>query len=192
MDAEEKQWLEAYRAGDTEALGRLVEQYRRPLFAFILKMTPIGDAEEIFQETWIRAIRSLERFEANNLLGWLFRIAHNIVVDRARRNRLVLPGSGPGSAEGSRVDWVQTIPAADRGPSTEADRADLRARIDRAVLGLPEEQRAVFMMRMEGDLPFKEIARIQGVGLNTALARMHYAVLKLRTELKDEYEALRG
>ena len=192
MDIQERAWLEEYRRGDTEALGQLVEQYRRPLFAFILKMTSGGDAEEIFQETWIRAIRNLDRFQANNLLGWLFRIAHNLVVDRARRNRLVLPGSGPGSSESSRVDWVQTIPAADRGPSTEADRADLKARIDRAVLRLPADQREVFLMRMEGHLPFKEIARIQGVGLNTALARMHYAVLKLRTELKDEYEALSG
>ncbi len=192
MDTQERAWLEEYRSGDTEALGHLVEQYRRPLFAFILKMTSVGDAEEIFQETWIRAIRNLERFQANNLLGWLFRIAHNLLVDRARRNRLVLPGSGPGTAEGSRVDWVQTIPSKDRGPSTEADRADLKARIDRAVLRLPAEQREVFLLRMEGQLPFKEIAKIQGTGLNTALARMHYAVLKLRTELKDEYEALKG
>jgi RNA polymerase sigma-70 factor, ECF subfamily len=190
MDPKEKAWLEAYRGGDTEALGLLVEQYRRPLFAFILKMTEVGDAEEVFQETWIRAIRNLERFEANNLLSWLFRIAHNLVIDRARRNRLTLPGSGPGTASGSRVDWAQTVPDSERGPASEACRADLKARIDRAVSKLPREQREVFMMRTEGDLPFKEIARIQGVGLNTALARMHYAVLKLRVELKDEYEAL--
>lgn len=194
MDAEERAWIEAYRRGDVDALGRLVERYRRPLFAFILKMATLSDAEEIFQETWIRAIRNFSRFEENNMIGWLFRIARNLVIDRSRRDRLLFPGAGPVSASGlgSGSDWAQNVPDRERGPSTDAQRADLRAKIDRAVQTLSPEQREVFLMRTEADLPFKEIAKIQGVGLNTALARMHYAVQKLREELKSDYEEWRG
>jgi RNA polymerase sigma-70 factor (ECF subfamily) len=191
MEDQERKWLEEYRRGDTEALGRLVEHYRRPLYAFILKMVDMGSAEEIFQDTWIRAIRNLDRFEARNLLGWLFRIARNLVVDRSRRDRLVLPGSGLGSSSANQTDWAQTVPSSDRGPASEAHRADLRHRIDRAVSLLPAEQREVFLLRMEGGMPFREIARIQGTGINTALARMHYAVMKLREDLKDEFDGLK-
>ena len=65
-------------------------------------------------------------------------------------------------------------------------------RIAAAVAKLPAEQREVFLMRMEGDLPFKEIARIQKVSINTALARMQYALNKLRQDLKSDYADLEG
>ena len=64
------------------------------------------------------------------------------------------------------------------------------ARIEAAVRSLPQEQREVFLLRTEGDVPFKDIARIQGTSVNTALARMQYALQKLRTELKGDYETL--
>lgn len=194
MDEQERAWLDAYRKGDTQALGKLVEYYRRPLFAFILKMTEgRGDAEEVFQEVWIRAIRNLGGFQEKNLLGWLFRIAHNLIIDQARRNRLVVHPSSAGSSRGEvRTDWMQSIPASERGPASETAGRDLGVRIQEAMGCLPPEQLEVFLLRMEGDVPFKEIARIQGVSINTALARMHYAVLKMREELKNEYAAFFG
>ena len=71
-----------------------------------------------------------------------------------------------------------------------ADR-DLGQRIESAVRQLPEEQKEVFLMRVRGDLPFKDIAAIQGVSINTALARMQYAIVKLRNALKSEYDTMR-
>jgi RNA polymerase sigma factor (sigma-70 family) len=85
-DHPEKKWLKAYKKGDLAALGLLVEHFRRPLFSFILNMMPRhGDAEEIFQETWLRAIRNLPRFREGNFAGWLFRIARNLIIDQIRR-----------------------------------------------------------------------------------------------------------
>lgn len=191
MDEQERAWLAQYLQGDNEALGKLVEHYRRPLFAFILKMTEgRADADEIFQEVWIRAIRNLGGFRAENLIGWLFRIAHNLIIDQARRAKPIVHPSSRGAD--SRTDWMNQIPDSRHGPASEAAGRDLGSRIRQAMRILPPEQREVFLLRMEGDVPFKEIAKIQGVSINTALARMHYAVLKLRQELKDEYRTFTG
>lgn len=189
MQPQEREWLEQYRRGDLEALGRLVEQYRRPLFSFILKMTEgRGDPEEVFQETWIRAIRSLDRFDDQNLLGWLFRIAHNLIIDRARKSR---PEVQPAPRTGqTTTTWFDQVASPAMGPATIAAGHDLGRRIEAALESLPPEQREVFLLRMDGNLSFKEIAKLQGVSINTALARMHYAVKKLRALLKDEYDGL--
>lgn len=190
MDDQERAWLDEYRRGDREALGKLVEHYRRPLYSFILKMTEGRvDADEVFQEVWIRAIRKLDVFRDENLLGWLFRIAHNLIIDLARRRKLFVdPDTGTAGTQ-ARSSWMQRVPASGLGPATHVAGRDLGARIREALGRLPPEQREVFLLRTEGEVPFKEIARIQGVTLNTALARMHYAVLKLREALKDDYEA---
>ena len=187
-DEEAKQWLAEYRKGRTEALGRLVEHYRRPLYAFIYKMTENGtDADEIFQEVWFRAIKNVERYEDQSFLSWLFRIAHNLIIDRARRARPTVD-LGAGGDDGLALEERLASPR--MGPVDEAAGRDLGRRIAAAVHRLPEEQREVFLLRTEGDVPFKEIAKIQKTSINTALARMHYAVLKLRQELQGDYAAL--
>ncbi|MFA7368909.1 MAG: sigma-70 family RNA polymerase sigma factor, partial [Kiritimatiellales bacterium] len=91
MDEEDAQILAAYRSGDAEALGELVEKYKRPLFGFILRFSGGRDeADEIFQEVWVRAIKNMNSYRHKSLLSWLFRIAHNLMIDRARRRKPVL------------------------------------------------------------------------------------------------------
>lgn len=184
MDGLEKQWLDEYRAGSVEALGRLVEHTRKPLFGFIAKMMQgHADSDEIFQEVWVRAMRSIDRYKDDRFLSWLFRIAHNLVIDRARKtNRLV---SFDQAATEDRLPVAERIAETRPDPAAALLSADIQSEIASAVAGLPPEQREVFLLRTEGDVPFKEIARIQGVSINTALARMQYAVRKLRYELRD-------
>ena len=190
MDEQVHAWLSAYRSGDVNALGAMVEHYRRPLFGFILKMTEgRDDAEEIFHEAWFRAIRNLDRFREKNFLSWMFRITHNLVIDRARKAKPVEVAVNRDSGEvDNPVEAIVADPAP--GPDTLTEGRDLGTRIGEAVRRLPEEQRAVFLMRTEAELPFKEIAKIQGISINTALARMQYALSKLREDLKNEYAAL--
>ncbi len=188
MEQSDKERLARYRHGDVAALSELVEEYRRPLFGFILKMTEGRDeAEDIFQEVWIRAIRHLGTFKERNLLSWLFRIAHNLIIDRARKKK---PDMSLQDAQADQSTLEERTASRTPSPSEEAGHADIKARVQHAVKRLPSDQKTVFLMRMEGELPFKEIARIQGVSINTALARMQYALSKLRDELADEYAAL--
>jgi RNA polymerase sigma-70 factor (ECF subfamily) len=181
------EWLSAYRRGDAEALGKLVDHYRRPLYAFILRMTEgRSDADEVFQEVWFRAIRNIGSYRDDRFLSWLFRIAHNLIIDRARKARPMV-----GLADSDGGDAIENkVASPEPSPAGDAAGRDLGRRIAEAVRKLPPEQRAVFLMRMEGDVPFREIAKIQGTSINTALARMQYALQKLRAELKGDFEAL--
>lgn len=191
MDDEEKALLASYRAGDTEALAGLVERYRKPLFGFIHSLVGWnGDPEGIFQETWIRTLRALDRFRDDNLLGWLFRTARNLVIDQSRRDRFRVERAG---ADGDReVDWTDRVEGPGLSPAAAAAGHDLGEKIRTAVEALPEEQRRVFVMRMQADMTFREIAAALDIPLNTALGRMHYAIGKLRTALSAEYESFQG
>jgi RNA polymerase sigma-70 factor (ECF subfamily) len=180
----------AYGDGDLRALERLVEKYRRPLFGFLGRFTgDAGQAEEWFQETWVRALRRPGAFTRPPLAPWLFRIAHNLVMDSFRRQRREgeLPGAGAGG-DGEREDGGGDIPdAAAMSPDRVVASRELGERIGAAVAALPEEQRMTFSLRMDGRLAFREIAEIQGCALGTVLARMQYALGKLRTALAEDY-----
>jgi RNA polymerase sigma-70 factor (ECF subfamily) len=188
MDKLEQQWIRAYRAGDVQALERLVEQYRRPLFAFILKMTsnPL-EAEEVFQEVWFRAINKFGNYKDHQFLSWLFRIARNLVIDQARKRKPVVDLHNPGEGEDP---YQARVADTQLGPDVDAASQDLGQRIRDAVNTLPQDQKEVFIMRTEGEISFKEIAKIQHTSINTALARMQYALAKLRPILQSDYEEL--
>lgn len=178
--------LTRYRQGQTDALGELVQLYRRPLYGFILRMTEgRDDVDEIFQEVWLRAIKSMDRFDQRKLLSWLFRIAHNQIIDRARKKKADVSLQEETREGVTRQDKVEST---DLPPDRMVGASDLGGRIQEAVQTLPLLQREVFLMRTDGQLSFKEIARIQNVSLNTALGRMHYATTRLREALHTEYQ----
>lgn len=182
----ENEWIQAYKRGDLTALDRLVEHFRKPLFSFIINMLQgQGDAEEIFQEVWLRAIKHLNAYRDKNFAGWLFRIAHNVFIDEIRRNKRIAT-----SWSTDEESIIETFPDQRPLPSDLASDADLGCRIRTALSSLPPDQREVFLMRSEADLSFKEIAKAQGISLNTALSRMNYALQKLRPLLTEEYQAL--
>ena len=192
MDPSETIWLNRYKSGDVEALGKLVEHYRRPLFAFILRMT--GDAmkaEEVFQEVWFKAIRRLDTYTEHALLSWLFRIAHNHLIDLSRKKKPDASLQDPRGGEDDNRTLEDLVESGLPGPEQLLNREEIRARIAEAVKSLPEEQKEVFLMRTEGDLSFKEIAEIQKVSINTALGRMQYALARLRTALREVYDEIR-
>lgn len=189
MDQEDAELLAAYLAGNVEALGGLVEKYKRPLFGFILRFSEgRGEADEIFQEVWVRAIKNMKHYRHKSLLSWLFRIAHNLMIDRSRRVRFLVSLDTPANEEG--LPFGEQIAVMRPGPDAEAEGRSIGLRIEAAASQLPVEQREVFWLRMQAGLSFKEIAKIQKCSINTALARMQYAVSKLRKELANEYREL--
>jgi RNA polymerase sigma-70 factor, ECF subfamily len=190
MDEEDTRLLVKYRKGDPAALGELVEKYRRPLFGFILNMTGTQtDADEVFQEVWLRVITRFSLYRPSSFAGWVMRIARNIIIDRSRRRKAVVSLDAT-NEEGSAL--VEVLPAQGPGPGAEAENRDLNRRLAEAVRSLPREQREVFVLRMQSGLSFKEIAAVQKVSINTALARMQYALAKLRPALAREYGELKG
>lgn len=181
--------LERFRRGDRPALGALVERHKQALYGVIVAMAGPGhDADEVFQETWFRALKHIATYRHANFRAWLLCIARNIVIDRnrARRDTVSLDGALGTDDEAGGQSLLDLLPARGNGPDRMMVAAEVRARIEAEVARLPPDQRAVFMLRMTEDMPFKEIAKIQGVSINTVLGRMKYAVDKLRRALRDE------
>ncbi|WP_372809049.1 sigma-70 family RNA polymerase sigma factor [Pontiella sp.] len=191
MDISDIECIDAYLGGDANALEPMVEKYKRPLYSFILKMTEgREDADEIFQETWFRALKNIHKFKHNNFLNWLFRIAHNLVIDRARRNKKNISMQSSIGGDDGNATMEDHLAAPGISPAEESGGTMLGLRIEAAVETLSPEQREVFLLRMYGNTPFKEIARLQNCSINTCLARMQYALDKLRSLLEDEYKEL--
>ena len=114
------------------------------------------------------------------------------MIDRARARRGLLSLDEPALEGEDQMSRSETLPSEQEDPAARAVGRELGRQIEAAVRQLPPEQKEVFLLRMEGDVPFREIARMQGVSINTALARMHYAVNKLRSQLQGQYDARGG
>lgn len=186
MELTDSAALEAYRGGDRNALEVLIEKYKRPLFGYVRNMSRRKeDAEEAFQEVWLRVIRNPGAFRGGNFMGWLVRVAHNLVIDEARRRKPDCSLDESKSADDRPV--VDNLADPGPGPSRAAETGDAARCVAAAVQTLPPEQKEVFLMRVESGMSFKEIAGVQGVSINTALARMQYALAKLRPLLRHEY-----
>jgi RNA polymerase sigma-70 factor (ECF subfamily) len=186
-------WLSQYRHGDTEALGRIVDHTRKPLYRFIYGMVHDPHrAEDVFQDVWLRAVKGLHRYQSDKLLSWLYRIAKNRVIDLSRKKQADVSLQQPvGGADTSAT--IETFVAGNGpGPERQLGNRELAERICRAVDQLPDDQREVYLLRTEAVMPFKDIAVHQDVSINTALARMQYALRKLREELADDYNQLQS
>lgn len=164
-------------AGDEAAFDELYRRYRLPLFSYIHKLLPEqpSHVDDIFQQTWCRAVRNWGRYnDQQRLLAWLCRIAHNLVMDMHRQARHL-------SSEAlEEQDAVSPTKLA----SEMMEQCELHQALEVAIAQLPAEQRQVLEFRRAGR-SFRDIAEEQGISLNTVLGRMHYAVQKLRGLLKD-------
>ncbi len=171
--------------GSAAAIDRLVEKYGSSLLAYLTATTRNrGDAEEIFQDTWLKAMRKIALFRGGSFKAWLTTIARNCVIDRTRRKRPAMSLNQEVGEDGAQViDFVEDASAP--GPEAGMVSDERCARIREAVAALPEAQREIFLLRTEQELSFAEIAEMLAIPLNTALGRMHYAVTRLRKELAD-------
>lgn len=166
-------------SGDVAAFEALYARHRAPLFRFLQgHLHDRGLAEELFQDVWQRVIAARAGWRPDAPFGaWLYRIAHNRLNDhwRARRHRPPAPADA--------LERTAALAASD-DPERDASEREAAARLYRALDELPAEQREAVLMRLHGELPLEEIARITGVGRETVKSRLRYAMDKLRGRLE--------
>jgi RNA polymerase sigma-70 factor (ECF subfamily) len=165
--------LDRLHLGDESAFDELVDRYHLPVFHLAYRLTGNrADAEDLTQEVFVRAYRSLADFRrASSLKTWLFRIATNLWHDTWRRRRPV-PEAAPEASH-------------DPGALIQLERQELRAEIEGAIACLPEKQRATAVLRLIHDLSFKEIGEVLGSPIGTVKANYHFAVTRLRDLLRE-------
>jgi RNA polymerase sigma-70 factor (ECF subfamily) len=171
----------AYAGGDLIAFEMLYRRHRGTLYRFLLRsLHQRADADELFQETWSRAVAARERYRVEaKFTTWLLQIAHNLVIDRFRRARP--------QASAEETEWVlNQIDAPDEEqPDRVLSEFEQRRRLQIALEDLPEEQRVTFLLRMENGLGLDEISEVTGAGRETVKSRLRYALARVRAKFES-------
>lgn len=179
--------VDAVRRGQGEAIVRLVERCSPRLYRYLVRL--LNDpalAEDILQETWLRVVERLERYDRKQtFVVWLFAVARHRAIDALRqqarqRRSLGFPAEPVESEEGSRLDPLDQLPALVPSPLEQAAAGELEQRVADAFRRLPRHYREVLTLRFHEDLPLEEIAQLLDVPLSTVKTRAQRGLLLLR------------
>lgn len=176
--------VERYLSGSEISLEILISRHQSRIFNFINSKVQNRDtAEDIFQDTFIKVIRTLKGGQYNEegkFLPWVMRISHNLVIDFFRKNNRM-----PKVKNTEEFDIFQFISDSSLNAEHSMVQDQIVKDLQKLVQELPEDQKEVLIMRLYRDMSFKEIAKNTNVSINTALGRMRYAIINLR-KLIDE------
>ncbi|HSD30019.1 MAG TPA: sigma-70 family RNA polymerase sigma factor [Vicinamibacteria bacterium] len=164
------------RQGDLAAFEEVVRQYQRRVYGVALRIVRAHDvADDVAQEAFVRAWRSLDRFDLARPFGpWVCRIAANLAVNHVR---------SPRAREEALPDGHAETPSGDRGPLGAILDAEAKRVLDEAVAGLGPEQRAVFVLRAVEEMSYAEIAEALGISQGTVMSRLFRARERLARAL---------
>ena len=168
-----------YIGGDERSLEALINRHNQRISSFIYSKVLDRDiTEDIFQDTFIKVIRTLKRgsySEEGKFLPWVMRIAHNLIIDHFRKNKRMPMFEGSDDFNIFSVISDDKLNAEKQLIKNQIN-SDLKILIEE----LPEDQKEVLLMRIYKDMSFKEISENTGVSINTALGRMRYALINMR------------
>lgn len=176
----DEQLVAAYATGRNEAFDTLLNRHSTRLFTYIQHIVKDQAlADDIFQETFVKAITTIKqgRYNENGKFSaWITRIAHNLIIDNFRQEK----SENTFSADNEDIDIFNRRELSDGNIEDALVQDQIHTDVRRIMESLPESQREVLDMRFFRDMSFKEIAEATGVSINTALGRMRYAVLNMR------------
>ncbi|MFT6798796.1 MAG: RNA polymerase sigma factor (sigma-70 family) [Nonlabens sp.] len=168
-----------YIEGNEKGIEILITRHKQRIYSFIFSKVLDRDiTEDIFQDTFIKVIRTLKRGKYNEegkFLPWVMRIAHNLVIDHFRRNKRM-----PKFQSRNDFDIFDVISDGEESMEYEMITSQMHEDVRRLLEELPKDQKEVLIMRIFKEMSFKEIAAATNVSINTALGRMRYALINLR------------
>jgi len=177
--SEELQLIRRSQAGDADAFGQLVTKYRTRIFTMVCGI--VGneqDAWDIAQEGFLKAWRSMHRFEGrSSFYTWLYSITWNLTISSLRR-----------SSREEVVELNDAIPSSLPGPRINSQRAEIWEQVNAAIAKLSPEHRAVVVLKELEDLQYREIAEILNLSIGTVMSRLFYARKRLQSMLRPIYQ----
>ena len=178
--------LNNYLLGDRSAISELIERHSRRVRNYIgMMVKDDAVADDIFQETFIKAIKVIDEggyTDSGKFLSWILRIAHNRVLDHFRREK----SSRQINEKEAGYDVLGTLRISEDNVEDNIVQGEVMETIRNLVDALPEDQREVVRLRYYSKLSFQEIAEQTEVSINTALGRMRYALINLRRMIKEK------
>lgn len=184
------QLVAAYSEGKNEAFDVLLQRHQSRVYNYIFQMVRERNlAEDIFQETFVKAITTIRQgryTETGKFSAWITRIARNLVIDYFRQEK----AEASVSADNDEYDVLNRKELSDSTIEDQLIDEQIRSDLRKLIRHLPKTQRQVLVMRYYRNLSFKEIAEATGVSINTALGRMRYAILNIRRIANENAIAL--
>ncbi len=179
MERDDSKLVKDYINGNENAIALLINKHKQRIFSFIYSKVYDRDVtEDIFQDTFIKVIKTLKKGSYNEegkFLPWVMRIAHNLTIDYFRKNKRIPSFQNTGS-----FDIFSVIGCSQDNQEDVLIKEQIYADIRKMIEHLPEDQKEVLKMRMYKDMSFKEISEDFDISINTALGRMRYALINLR------------
>jgi len=181
-----------FKDGSTKAMEGIVQRYEGRIFNFVLRMCgQVQDAEDVMQETFLSAFRSLHEFrEKTKLKNWLFRIASRACIKKRRKKKFEphkeIPLESLLVQKGSR--GKDEVPDWSSDPAEDLLRSELKQVIEDAIRSLPPKYRLVFNLRDFNGFDTEETAEILGITTQSVKTRLHRARLYLREKISDHYK----
>ncbi len=186
----DRELVHKYRKeNDQLAFRELMNRHQAKVYSYIYSMVNSREVtNDIFQETFTKVITKMDDTynEQGKWIAWVMRIAHNATIDYIRKQKRFVDVSSNYDKE-SNTDFYDRLPDEDSvGQQEQLEIDESTSSLLRHISELPEEQRTVVMLRHYYEMPFKEIAELTDVSINTALGRMRYALINLRKMFEEE------
>jgi RNA polymerase sigma-70 factor, ECF subfamily len=183
-ESSERALVERCQKNDFEAFGKLVDAYQNRVFGFIRRMVPTpDDAADLTQEVFVRAFQNFYRFDSRcSVRTWLFRIAYNLCIDRARRASHIPQQVDFHSGEDEEA---MEVPDSRWEPQQAALDSELATALEGGILGMSEKLRSVLILHDKEDLSYEEIAETLGVPIGTVKSRLFLARAHLQNVIKN-------
>jgi len=183
-DASDEQLMLAYASGDAGAFDVLYARHRGPVFRLMLRSVKSrGEAEELFQDIWMRVVESRERYVTTaKFTTWLYTVAHNRLIDHWRKKGLAIVPAAE-NEDGEPV--VEAVAGPFDEPHRIVEARETLGQLEAAIAALPHVQREAFLLHHEADMTVAEIAEATGTNLEAAKSRLRYAMDKLRKVVGD-------
>jgi len=181
----DQELIKSFVAGNQSSMEDLVIRHKDRVYTYILMI--VKDkmlAEDIFQETFIKVIKSLRRgkySEKGVFVSWVIRISHNLIIDHFRKEKHLQTVSNTDS----EMDIFNVEKFSDKNIEDVIIKKQIEDSVKSLIDELPEDQKEVVLLRHYGNLSFKEISDQTGVSINTSLGRMRYALMNLRKLMEN-------
>ncbi|MCL5283400.1 MAG: sigma-70 family RNA polymerase sigma factor [Armatimonadetes bacterium] len=177
------------KENDEAAFNEIVERHKVKLYTYILRMVGNSqDAEDLAQEAFVRAYLSIKSFEGRaSLTTWLFRIATNLCIDRARRSstRQVIQTTSLDDVDENGTPYTGDLPDGRYEPQDRVLQDELKTELEAAISRLPEKLRMVILLHDLEGLQYDEIAEVLHCPLGTVKSRIFSARQALREQLSN-------
>lgn len=180
----DQELIRLYIQGEEICFEELVNRHKDRLFTYlVLLLKDRNLAHDFFQDTLVKVIQTLKSgryLEEGKFRPWMLRIAHNLVIDHFRRQKQMRMQHAS-----DEFDMFDVIGSEDLNREEIYIQETIHSDLRKLVSMLPEDQKEVLLMRVYAKMPFKEIAWVTEVSINTALGRMRYALINLRQLMED-------